>query len=108
MSSVSNPTATLPHKAHTTLPAMLSASFFGGRSSHGARAEKETERPRRSVSSAKKSTDERGDIEDLRHHRRKTYSGEPYERRRRESTSDAKPRRSKRMDDPTSRTVTVT
>ena len=86
---------------------MLSASFFGGRSSHGAKAERERERPRRSVSSAKKSTDERGDIEDLRHHRRETWSGEPYYERRRDSTSDAKPRRSKRMDDPTSRTVTV-
>ena len=87
---------------------MLSASFFGGRSSHGARAERERERPRRSLSSAKKSTDERGDIEDLRHHRRVTYSGEPYYERRRESTSDSRPRKSKRMDDPSSRTVTVT
>jgi hypothetical protein len=83
---------------------MLQASFFGGRSSHGAKAE----RPRRSVSSAKKTTEDQGDIEDLRHHRRDTYSGHPIYERRRESTSDARPRKSKGMDDSTSRTVTVT
>jgi hypothetical protein len=86
---------------------MLQASFFGGRSSHGARAE----RPRRSVSSVQKDTEDprtkRVDPEDLRR-RRDTYSGQPLDERRRESTSDARPRKSKRMDDPTSRTVTVT
>jgi hypothetical protein len=87
---------------------MLQATFFGGRSSHGARPE----RPRRSVSSVQKSAIEdlkakRSDPEELRR-RRDTYSGELIYERRRDSTTDTRPRKSKkRMDDPISRTVTV-
>lgn len=83
------------------------SSFWGGRSSHGSK----TERPRRSASLIKKSTEDlrakRADLEELQH-RRDTYSGRPRTERRKESTKDSKHKRSKTMDDPTSRTVTVT
>lgn len=82
-------------------------SFFSGRSSHGHRSE----RPRRSVSSIKKSTEDlkakKADLDELKH-RRDVYASRPHYESRRHSTTDAKPRKSRRMDDPISRTVTVT
>lgn len=86
---------------------MAQGSFFGGRSSHGSR----TSRAHRSTSSAKKSTEDlkakRADIEELRQ-RRDIYSGRPVVERRRVSSSHAKPTKSNRMDDTSTRTVTVT
>jgi hypothetical protein len=108
-------------------------SFFGiGRSSSQA---DRPERPRRSASSKKSTEDlraKRAELDESKH-RRHTYSGRSHSdrrtesrtesrtdsrterrsesrtERRKESSSHDKPRRSsRRMDDPTSRTVTVT
>lgn len=86
---------------------MAQVSFFGGRSTHGHR----TARSQRSASSVKKSTEDlkakRADLEELRH-RRDTYSGRPVAERKRVHSSSSKHSKPRKMDDSTTRTVTVT